>query len=1500
MGKKGNKRKTRWRVLPIGGDNGDSLCSTNDDEGDGDPVSSSPTTPVNGSWSNGRPAFSSRGPAKLGKQRLGYQQPSYRQHPQRGGYNDSKTPAVTTEKKTFNEEEYTKITTPRQDVLFKKGYLGRKKPALTNATNSADTNAAPSTEVHQLENAGVADHEPTEPPDTPHFLCTNGYVDQGGVYYINGGSYELYDPYTGNVTVVVGPAPHGPPLLAAVSCQPVPLQPLEWFNPPFHSYVPAACPDRRKRSSTDSQNWSPQSSESTDPPGSPQEGEDMGLQNGVVEPLEDCTVYQPPTYVYPGYMFGPAVYNMNGINIQGLPPQPQSIDISGSKRRKKKRRRRRRRGGVDDGSEESTSDENDLEEPVSLTSQESSQEVESDSKNSAESTGCKVGSGETNSSEKILEPSSNLTDTTSVNVLENGPYVQPAETNSPNIKPQLVVDEYSRSSESERSEGNKDTSITNSCVSDFTTGTLNSVSKPRNCHEINEVPLPKSLSETISVQNSCDDNIFNGPTKAEKCSLECNNTANRINCLTATTNVIQNSVYNSTEQVGINNTVTTKERSKGKRTSKSSKQKQQQQQQQHNHTDGAEVQLTHVQLQTVQHKMDGNEYSKLRGSNDGTDCSETSNEPQFKTKPVPNRPDQAKTSGATRAPGSGDTSPNDPPKKPLRKDCSQQQKQAQKKLSSSVHKERKDRVGATKTSKNQPQSCSKESSENQVTSSEVHFIKPSQHSDEYEIQLSVETNICTKVPATSECFTSSQAVKSDSDQLKLISPLCNLEEAKEGSIEDEEFKYGSDESAVVEGTPIVSKNISRHPRKVERSISETVRGNEDSASSVNVTLSNEEVFTCVTTGSYSKTPEKGKDNIKEYAMHIEESLSPPPIPPPRRKKWHPCNKRPSTERPPTPGRDLEDRRSSEVLTDDSSSTSTSRESEESVIEIVSSTRSAKCKSVSLETQHSSEGDEGVICDIQHFCNTASETHLQNPLSETRVTPEKYDSTYEVNTFPNHTKSPVKNVPVKEKSNSYGIAQKLPNMGQNTHTPTPNFQLNDSVQQQITFRQPLDGSTQEQTHHEFNWNTLGNLSLGKKNYVICMSSVEKFSENMASRVMEEALFGIKNSKSDQAFSWPITEAVTRWLRSQSTEEVLPVPELRDSESDFTEEVEEESTKCADVIQENIAGPKNVLRNPLPALLHECNCTDNGVGIRVATNNFELKHLKSKDSSDLRDTLNNDDKTHTINNNNERANNVLKEMYRNDEDMDTKLYEDDLLNTIDTKKNSWQEFNYHSSRRDAEIAFNSLQDDGDSIITGESVEYDADWECDTVTLKPSLHVIDNNDTNPCSESPDCRCLHMCDPALSVAKYYRLGPQTDKTDVVSQDHCIESEEEIDKIDQFRCELYDSTYDCSHCSLANELEFCEKPLPESWSIDRIKLTSENNGSTHDILKMKYVDCTTSDSGIQSEESGNEDSRKPSTNSSNIFSNSAKLFNRNSAIHMTGITGEGPFPCGGICCILQ
>jgi len=55
-------------------------------------------------------------------------------------------------------------------------------------------------------------------------------------------------------------------------------------------------------------NCSPNSSESTGPPGSPQQEEEE--EEEEVEVIDPS--FQQHAYVYPGYMFGPAVYNVNG------------------------------------------------------------------------------------------------------------------------------------------------------------------------------------------------------------------------------------------------------------------------------------------------------------------------------------------------------------------------------------------------------------------------------------------------------------------------------------------------------------------------------------------------------------------------------------------------------------------------------------------------------------------------------------------------------------------------------------------------------------------------------------------------------------------------------------------------------------------------------------------------------------------------------------------------------------------------------------------------------------------------------------------------------------------------------------------------------------------------------------------------------------------------------------------------------------------------------------
>lgn len=62
-------------------------------------------------------------------------------------------------------------------------------------------------------------------------------------YRLSGGGYEVYDPYTGNVSVLMGPPPYQPgpghPMLTAMY-QPIPLQPVDWYGPGNEHWMSAA------------------------------------------------------------------------------------------------------------------------------------------------------------------------------------------------------------------------------------------------------------------------------------------------------------------------------------------------------------------------------------------------------------------------------------------------------------------------------------------------------------------------------------------------------------------------------------------------------------------------------------------------------------------------------------------------------------------------------------------------------------------------------------------------------------------------------------------------------------------------------------------------------------------------------------------------------------------------------------------------------------------------------------------------------------------------------------------------------------------------------------------------------------------------------------------------------------------------------------------------------------------------------------------------------------
>lgn len=77
-----------------------------------------------------------------------------------------------------------------------------------------------------------------------------------------GGGFEVYDPYTGSVAIVVGSPTdqyHSgstpcQPLLTSVPCGPVPLQTVQWFNPlPPSEWCSYPLPIDEKHYSVDSQ-----------------------------------------------------------------------------------------------------------------------------------------------------------------------------------------------------------------------------------------------------------------------------------------------------------------------------------------------------------------------------------------------------------------------------------------------------------------------------------------------------------------------------------------------------------------------------------------------------------------------------------------------------------------------------------------------------------------------------------------------------------------------------------------------------------------------------------------------------------------------------------------------------------------------------------------------------------------------------------------------------------------------------------------------------------------------------------------------------------------------------------------------------------------------------------------------------------------------------------------------------------------------------------------------
>ncbi|XP_063229557.1 uncharacterized protein LOC134534853 isoform X2 [Bacillus rossius redtenbacheri] len=1339
MGKKGNKRKTRWRVLPIGGDDGGACSCCEEDvdmEGDAASPGGSYARAANGGGANhnhNNHHHNHRLPRGFKGRPPGH----------RGGYHDGQ-PLVTTEKKTFNEEEYTKITTPRQDVLFKKGYLGRKRPtpapepAATAATAAAPadvTNGNLRPDGSVVQNGEPLDndqgYEVIAPDEQPQIIYTNGYVDHSGIYYINGG-YELYDPYSGGVTVVVGPAPPfpgpggGAPVLAAVPCRPLPLQPLEWFNPAFVPFVPAPAPppphDPGKRFSVDSQNCSPQSSESTGPPGSPQECEDgweppqylpppfqpQGHSAPAPDPVQHHHHHQhhQPHYVYPGYMFGPPVYNVNGVTVQGAPPPPPPGDpaaAAASKRRKKKRRRRRRRGGAEDGSEESSSEEKELEEPMSITSQESSsQELESDSKQSptAEQDAAAPapqGTGEQGDAVIVVCAGDTLAEPAAS---ERGP----AKTGGEGQEQRIVPGEVPLVNGASHSDSS-DTPCTRRVSEEISTTPPTPPPSPIPATTAQESPPgvhvngygSDALTESVATKTKAVEKNIAEPPSPSPTKETVNNAANKIKSGKISHDPKKKQETkkpNSNSKNQCNGNVNVK--LSGGKVRKENKQRN----------------LQNGYLPNLTLKMDGNENAGL--------CR-----------------DQVEKTSQMKVSESLGTKPN----------CLQHESVTTEFHNKTLKIDKGTEESCTESKESVPPNC-------QVIGQKITTDKSEKN---YPPNKPIRKDLCKPTKSSSASVTLPLRPELPESIQTVPEPKCmEADESKSSSILENAYKTLREDDCKE------SLEVSACPAKQLK----TAHMNENVKFETHFKLEESNGVTDVQ--EEKCTPSAYRSHlagvVNASSTEDEREAEPPPVPPPRRKRWRTSARRQSSERAPTPGRELDVCADIPEGVSDESSLSSSTQSEESVIELLSSMPT----SPDVEAKTRSSEDDDLI-------------YARRPVGKLEI---------------------------------------LEMLG-----------------------------TEESFKTE-------------------MTSVEmaKFADVLSRTIVSEAVEDavLECSKNTR----PITHAVTRWLRSQSPEEVLSLPSREHSESelDDTDVSGGSMEDIADVRQKVKTGPKNVHRNPLPApspkisfKLKNVNSMD-GTGRRVAKKSGYKVKLDKKTAKDTNNKVN------------------LKVL----EGCDQSHYDEKMEQNKLPKNNACRE---NVSKVQMDVVEGSFSSD----LSECEGEWDL-WECGSTKPSPLTAPNNINELSFPNESPEDRRTTMCDPALSVAKYYSLGVAV-KSAVrpeESSDTASEYDSEVDALHHFRNEMEEP--ESRHPSLASELARSYEPLPKHWAVDPVTVT---NGKLNSSFQKRYLP----DSGVQSEDSGDEVTIGSNAQRMNFKAN---LLHHQSAILMSRLQGDGPFPCGGICCILQ
>ncbi|XP_037031569.1 uncharacterized protein LOC119071054 isoform X2 [Bradysia coprophila] len=250
-----------------------------------------------------------------------------------------------TTKPLFNEDDYTRISTPRQDVLFKKGYLSRPKKTITPTETTVSTTVS----VVSTEDSGTQSLSPEHCSSTPEIfdpdqpLMYPGFYDENGVFFFSPFMPNGFDPYDDQF------------IMMPYDGSPFSINPSEYCN----GDSTAAKPQKlyQKRNSVDSEN-SPESPSSQNesasstpaiddtsnepsqndetPTESQSESDGPKVMEGEITPNE-CNHNMPMQFYYP-FMYGPPPFSPIDEYNGNMAQYGNSYGVKYNRFKKRKRR----------------------------------------------------------------------------------------------------------------------------------------------------------------------------------------------------------------------------------------------------------------------------------------------------------------------------------------------------------------------------------------------------------------------------------------------------------------------------------------------------------------------------------------------------------------------------------------------------------------------------------------------------------------------------------------------------------------------------------------------------------------------------------------------------------------------------------------------------------------------------------------------------------------------------------------------------------------------------------------------------------------------------------------------------------------------------------------------------------------------------------------------------------------------------------------------------------